>query len=259
MEYKDARERIIAAQELLTKPSVSRSSFESIRAFLKGFHPRLDKALSSCSKALTDLERLQKGEVIELAADALPEDTKENKKRKKALLLFISSWKNLRAEVERVESELKHRHERGDTSFRQNVTTLGRIMGLAKGPLGIITVIAVALVILNSVAVAIVIQNNGCEPIQPLVYMPIPIPGLSLPQDPIPDGGQGTVKLPPLKFLVDGTDENSIQLTALGYSLNFRLANRGINLLLNGSSLIGQRTTVWLGERPQHELIVVCR
>ena len=86
-----------------------------------------------------------KGDVIELAAEHLPEETAEQKKRKKALILFLRSWKNLKTEVGRVGKELDTQNE--SPSQRQQTRSVARIISGAKGPLGVITIIAVVAVV----------------------------------------------------------------------------------------------------------------
>jgi hypothetical protein len=253
MNYEEAKKRVLAAQELLNEQATSRAKFESIRTLIRGINPRIDKALNASSKALTDLTKLQKGEVIELAAEHLPEDTDENKKRKKTLLLFIKFWKDLKGEVARVQTELeKGRH--GQSSAQ----TIGRIASYAKGPIGLITLVAVGIAYLKFSEVEVVIKNRGCEPLQPIISMPVRIPGLSLPANPIPDGGQDSAFLPPVTFSVDGTRGNVVRLHAFGLKLDYELGGRDIDVVLNGESLIGKQSTADFGSQKQHELLVTC-
>lgn len=142
MENKDIKTRILAANKLLTEETTTREKFEAIRALIKGINPRLDKTLEASSKALSDLEKVQKGDFVQLSAEALPEETEEEKKRKRAILLFIKSWKDLQSEVERVRMELG---KEGQTPAEQ-VSSMARIISLVKGPFGIITIAAVVIV-----------------------------------------------------------------------------------------------------------------
>ena len=138
--YTDTKKRIEAAYTLLQEESTSREKFESIRTFIKGINPQLDKQLTSVSGALSDMEKLQKGQVIELSAEHLPERTEEDKRRKRALVLFIRTWKQLASEVERVRAEFEKIREQ--ESVAEKATSASKIVGLAKGPFGIITVVA---------------------------------------------------------------------------------------------------------------------
>jgi len=103
--------------------------------------------LENSSKALSDLEKFQKGEMIELTAEHLPENTEEEKKRKKALLWFIRNWKSLHSEVDRVKKEF----EKGTQGTEQKIQSGGRIVGFAKGPFGLMTALAIIIVISLSV------------------------------------------------------------------------------------------------------------
>src|SRR3972149_5616128 len=107
MEPQDAREKIAAAQEILNQDSTTVEKVQSLAVLLKGINPKINKLCDSLSKTLSTLQKLQKGEVIELTAENLPEETKEQKKRKKAILFLIRSLKELRSEVNRVKQELE--------------------------------------------------------------------------------------------------------------------------------------------------------
>jgi len=143
MDPLDTKKRIFAAHKLLTEKTTSRQKFESVRTLIKGLNLKVDKMLDEISKSLTKLEKLHKGEYIELTAEHLPEDTEERKKRKKYLLLFIRNWKGLKSEVERVKKEF----EKGSQGTERKIQSGGKIVAFAKGPLGLITAIAVVAVI----------------------------------------------------------------------------------------------------------------
>lgn len=127
------------------------------------------------------------------------------------------------------------------------------------GAVAVVGAVVGGLAYLAVSSVSIVIKNQGCEPIAPVVYMPIPLPGIDFPERPIPDGGQDTMRIPGLSFTVDGTTPGTIRLTALKITFTFTLADSGIDLLLNGQSLIGKQTTVNLGEQKTHELVMMCK
>jgi len=143
MDPLETKKRIFAAHKLLTEKTTSKQKLESVKALIKGINPRIDKLLEDSSKAFSDLEKLKKGEVIELTAEHLPENTEEEKKRKKALLWFIRNWKSLHSEIDRVKKEFELGKQRGE----QQVASAGKIVAFAKGPIGLTTVIAVVLVI----------------------------------------------------------------------------------------------------------------
>lgn len=102
MNSQEVKKRIEAAYTLLSEETTTREKFESIRTLIKGINPQLDKQLARVSGALADVEKLQKGQVIELSAEHLPDRTEEDKRRKRALILLIKSWRQLHSEVERV-------------------------------------------------------------------------------------------------------------------------------------------------------------
>lgn len=143
MDPLDTKKRILAAHKLLTEKTTSKQKLESVKVLIKGINPRIDRLLEDSSKAFSDLEKLQKGEMVELTAEHLPENTEEEKKRKKALLWFIRNWKSLHSEIDRVKKEFELGKKRGE----QQVASAGKIVAFAKGPIGLTTAIAVVLVV----------------------------------------------------------------------------------------------------------------
>lgn len=139
----DTRERMNSAFQLLTGVEISVNTFEHVRSLIKGIHPVLDKKLEICSKALDKLQKVQSGDIISLSAEGLPENDEKEKKRKKALLFFISSLKNLQSEIKRVGNEL---HSSQNSSSNQ-IWSWGRIIKFAKGPFGLVTLAALVIVI----------------------------------------------------------------------------------------------------------------
>ncbi|OGY17913.1 MAG: hypothetical protein A2784_01800 [Candidatus Chisholmbacteria bacterium RIFCSPHIGHO2_01_FULL_48_12] len=253
MKYVDTRKRLLAADKLLRGETTTRQKFESARILIKGINPKVDRAVDEVHKVLRRLEQIQDQKLIELTADNLPENTDKQKKRKRALLLLLKWWKELKSEVKRVKHELE--------AESPNIAKGGRIVGLAKGPLGIITgaavIIAAGLVALNSVAVTVVIQNQGCATVVPQTSVRIALPGLSLPSEPIPAGGQSTATLPPLKFEVDGRGP-ILRLIAYGMTIRFDYP-ADTQILFNGTNLIGKNTQIDLGIQKQHKLELRCK
>lgn len=249
------RKNIESALELLDENSTTFDKFESIRTLLKGLNPKIDSALSTCSKQLKHIENLQEGNVIDLTAENLPEQTPEQKKREKAILLFLRHWNELEDEVERVQKELDNSQQPGN-SHHPAVSTSGKILGLAKGPLGITTIIAVAaVVIMQAISVKVAVKNVGCDPIN-LGLIPIPLPGLSLPKDPIAPGAEGVATLPPLNVTVDATTPGKFTLSTIGLSKEFEVDN--VDVAVNGKSLAGQKTSINLGSSKQHSVVANC-
>ena len=133
--------KILAAYDLLQGDSITIEKFESIRILIHGISPKIDKLLASLSTIRADIQKLKQGDIIDLTAENLPEETQEDKKRKKVLLLFIRNWNQLKSEVERVKGELEKSH--GDSS--ETLESTSNILARAKGPLGIVTVAAVVI------------------------------------------------------------------------------------------------------------------
>ncbi len=250
----DTKSRLKAARELLRADTTTSEKLEEIEKLLHGINPKIDKTLLSAAAVLKKIEQVQEQAVIELTAERLPEKTEKQKKRKKYLLLFLKYWDDLKDEVERVRTELQ--------SSDSNVVKGGKIAGLAKGPLGAITavaaVIAGGLVLLNSVAVSMVIKNNGCDTIQPQAYANVSLPGLKLPNEPIPSGGQVTATLPPLKLSVDGSSGTTLILKAYGLTMQFNY-DGNVEIVFDGKLLLGKMTEIDLGSQKLHELVISCK
>ena len=164
MDLKDTKIRIETAYKLLTSETTSKEKFESIRTLIKGLNPRLDTLLDNTSKVLSDIQKLQKGDIIILTAGQLPENTEEEKNRKKKLLLLINSWRNLTSEVKRISLELEHMKDTdasNKTTSIEKVESVGRIAAVTKGPFGIITLIAIVIA-----GVSLFIAGNNTPTIQ---------------------------------------------------------------------------------------------
>jgi len=140
MNPSNTKERIKAVYHLLTQETTTHEKLDHIKTLIHGINPRLDTKLDSLSQLFSDYEKLHNGDVIELNAEHLPEETEEEKKRKKALLLLIKSWKELRNEVERVKTELEHKNTQ-----QGQVKSFGKIIAGAKGPFGVITIVALVI------------------------------------------------------------------------------------------------------------------
>lgn len=259
MDYNQLRKRLEAAEKLLSEESTTRAKFEAARALIKDIDSRLDCTLADCSKALSTVEKIEKKKVIDLAAEALPEDTPQRKKRKKALLLFLGHWRQLQGEVKRVRGELQPESQQAPANQSQIISGLGRILALAKGPLGLITLVAIGIVLLENISATVKIKNQGCPTLYPTVSIPIPIPGLKLPKEPIAAGQEAEAKLPPLTVKVANQADQNIILQALNFQLQFQLSPETEDLLFDGRSLLGKETTVSFKKGATHEVIVRCQ
>lgn len=252
MNYQDIQKRLEAAGQLLNQSSTTREKFNSIRNLIKGISSKLDKLLDEAGKALSHLERVENLQVIELTAEAIPEVTEEDKRRKKALLLFLGFWKDLKSEVARVQTEVNQGKHISQPS------TFAKIFSFAKGPFALITIAAVGIVYLNSNSVEVKIKNQGCDAINPVVKIPFPIAGLKLPSVPILNGDHGYASLPKMKINIDGTTADKIKVSAFNVSWNFDLNGDQIDLRFNGKLLNAARTEIDLGASSEHELIISC-
>lgn len=141
----DAKARFIAASKLISADTASIEKFEAVRDLISGLNPQVDNLLKKCSEAISKIEKLQKNDVIEFSAESLPENTEEQKKRKKVILLFIRYWRDLQSEMERVRAEFE---DRGEKSSQEQVAGAGKIAAFAKGPFGIITLAAVIIAVI---------------------------------------------------------------------------------------------------------------
>lgn len=242
MDPKTLKKRVLAAADLLSSPTISKSKVDDLATLLGGINPKLDHALAEIKKTWGHLDKLQAGEVVELTLEALPAVTEKDKKRKKYLLLLLSLQKDLKAEVKRLEAK----------------PSLWEVAAGAKGPLGLVTILAAGWVALQVTAVTLTITNDGCDPINPVVNIPFPVAGISLPKETIADGGSGIATLPPLTVTVDGTSPEMVRLSALALSMNFALGSPGISLALNGQPLLGRVTTVRLSDQKSHTLLISC-
>jgi len=143
----DTQEKMLAAYQMLQVPSLSVATFEQVRTMVKGIHPGIDKKLELCSKAISKMQKIQQMDVISLTAEGLPEDTEKNKKKKKAILFLINSLKDLQSEIKRVTHEFSHQ-----SGNNTSVSSWGRIIKYAKGPLGLITAAAILIVVVSSIS-----------------------------------------------------------------------------------------------------------
>ncbi|MBI2594584.1 hypothetical protein HYW39_02700 [Candidatus Curtissbacteria bacterium] len=181
MDLASQKQKIEAAYSLLSAESTTVEKFDSASKLLAGINPKIDKKLQVCAEALLIIANIQRGEIIDLSARNLPEKTEEQKKRKRAILAFIKTFKELKGEVERVKKELQNLNQ-------STTTSLGRIAALAKGPFGLIT--ALALVIVLAIAFMRGNQPQTRNQIQTATVSPqatpSPTPALSPATTPIP-------------------------------------------------------------------------
>lgn len=256
MNYKTLKPKLDAAEKLLFSETTSAAKVASVSALLKGIHPKIDGLLAVCDKEIEKLDKMEKGAIIELTAEHLPQHTEEQKKRKRILLFFLKHWNELKSEVKRIEAELeksKHDHSPGQKALHAR-----NIIGFAKGPLGLITIVAAGIVALKMVSVQVVIKNQGCNSLQIPVTLPVPIPGLSLPAGPITDGSWTVATLPPVNVTVDGTTGRMLEVTLAGKQFGYSLMSQINDVTFDGGSLLGKKTDIALGSSKEHVVVVRC-
>lgn len=251
----DKRKKLVAARELLDGSTTTRAKLAALMTLLMGVHPKTDALLTECNEALSIAGNIEQGDVIHLSAEALPERTEEEKKRKRALLLFIKNWKELQSEVARIQAELGGQSSDGGSQ----ASTWGRIFAFSKGPLAVVAVVAVGLGALSATSVSLTIKNDGCTTIQIQNPLPVSIRGLSLPAEPIQNGSFGVATLPPLTLDVDGTMPEEVFLKALGFSTSIKLPSNIADVTFNDTSLLDKKTQISLSEKKEHELVLSCR
>lgn len=137
----DTHKKMLSAYNLLAQDAISLSSFGHISTLLKGIHPDIDEKLAICEKAVSNLQKVLDGDMVTLSVEHLPEKDEKQKKRKKLLLFFINSLKDLQSEIQRITAEFSN-----SSSPSQNIWHAGKIIKFAKGPFGIVTGIALVIV-----------------------------------------------------------------------------------------------------------------
>lgn len=247
----EIKERVQAAMVILNEGSTSLEKVQSAVGLLKGVNKKLDMMLVVCEKSCAQIELAKEGAVIELATELMPADTEEEKKRKKLILVFIRTWTDLRNEVSRIQADLEAGKSPEDSSFWLSA------LSAAKGPLAVVTLVAIGIGVMSQTSVDVVIQNEGCSTIYG-TGVPISIPGLVIPSAPIAAGQSATMTIPPLTLTVDGTSGTGLKLSSLVFSFTFGFSKAVTDIQLNDKSLLGRVSTVELGSSESHTLRLIC-
>lgn len=119
--------------------------------------------------------------------------------------------------------------------------------------------VGTAVIYLNQTAVEVVIKNQGCNTLIMPVGISFPVPGVQLPEDPIPPGGQGVAKVPRVTLNLDATNRDSVAVLVLGVPIPVNVGRQYASVKLDGAELLGTRTTIQIGSRKQHELVISCQ
>lgn len=134
--------------------------------------------------------------------------------------------------------------------------------GLGKALVGGLIVIAAivgaAVAYLNFTSVEVGIWNNGCDTLYMPAALPVSIPGIELPDGPIPPGGHGTARVPRMTVHVDATQPGTIVVTVLGLPVSIHVGGDVTGIELDGMQILGQSIPVKIGGRAQHELVISC-
>lgn len=299
MSSSDYQNRLLAVAEIFNQDLPVRRKLDALKTGIRNINPVLDEKLDHCCHAWDHLNKLREGKITEvvvesmpegseeekkrkqkarqllrfyknlesgnfrdITADLLPEETEEEKERKRKFLLFVQFWRDLESEVARLRSEINQLSQAKNNPTNQ-VGVVSRIVGLAKGPFGLITLLAFGVVLFsnffNSVSREVVVINQGCATIYPQTQMDINLPGFRLPKEAIPNGGRSTIVLPPLDLAVDYTNSQKGKISGYGLSFTIEALGVGVEPILNGQNLLGKITRVRLSERETHELVLRCR
>ncbi len=250
----ESQKRLSAALSLCSDMTLSREKITSLRTLIEGINPKVDKHLAECDAALSTVTKIQDGEIVQLTAEHLPENTDDEKKYKRALLLLISLWKNLRTEIVRVQGELGSPDAKTDGG-----NTWLRIVKGAKGPLGLVTLVAVGVALMYQSSVVVTLHNDGCGTMVAHGAIPISLPGLSLPNEAIQSGDSADITIPGIPLTANGTDKGSLQLSSVGFSFSIQLPSTIRDVTFDGTSLLGKVTDLNLSGKDTHSLIVQCR
>lgn len=144
IKFEETRQRLEAAASFLGQTSVDLSTLKSLQTLVKGIHPKLDGILLVLVNSLDSWQKLGNGQIIDISAQYLPEETEPEKKRKKAVLFFLRNWNELKSEVGRVRSRLT---QNSNPTAQNQIGSWAKITARAKGPLGLITLLAVVAVL----------------------------------------------------------------------------------------------------------------
>lgn len=255
---KQLRAQLEAACVLMEGDTTTLEKIEKLKVLLSGINPTLDSKLDSIFKAYGHLKSSLQGDVIHLSLQGLPESSPAEKKRKKLLAIFITSWKSLKSEVARVQGYYDN-VQSGAGSTAGSIAKTGLF---AKGPFGLITGVAIVVVgvglLLKQATTSVEIVNLGCPPLTVPGELPFKIPGLRLPESPIISGSPSTATLPTLTIDVRASS-SLISVTILGQTGGYTLPSRTKDVIFDGKSLLNQTTTLKLGSSRTHNLTIKCK
>lgn len=235
------------------KKKKSKRARKALLAFLR----RLNKACKTFQTAdqwYGLVEQLEP--IIQDHAEAIPAN--DQGRLRQAMQLAGAGREGLARGCDVLQFELSHVAGSLPGAVGAGTAVLGVVVAAA-------VVVTAAVVTMNARAARLVIQNRACGPL-PLAGGMVPgldwafgALGVQLPDQPIPDGGSGTITLPPVAFDLDCTDGEACFLKVLGQSAPISLGHRVAAVTLDGEPLLGQATRVEVRPRSTHVLLVECR
>ena len=242
------KKRVRAGLELLCEETTSLDKICKAATMLSRISPEMDGKLGKISEIAQKLKAVSEGDVIGLSAEKLPEKTKLQRKRKKLMLMLLTHTKDLKSEVERINAA-------------KTAVGGGKILATMKGPLGLVTIGAAAIVAvgawLSSISVEVNVKNLGCRPVQPIIEQRVDIPGLKLPAEAIGSGESDVVKIPGLTMKVEIVG-GKVNLEVMGKTKSYALPGEIRDVIFDGQTLMGSSRIIELGKAKKHELILVC-
>jgi len=255
---KQIRAQLESAYVLLGEDTTTIEKLEKIKSLLLGINPSLDKKLTEAGNALNHLQAAFNTDIIHLTPHALPELTPADKKRKKLLILFITSWKSLRSEVKRVQGYYAGVKDGSPAQASGSIVKTGLF---AKGPFGLITIAAVAIVgiglLLKQATTTVEIQNLGCPPLA-VPQMEVKIPGIKLPGGPIVAGNPEYATLPTMTLIIQ-TNRTHLTVNAFNQTVSYTFPNHTSDVRFDDASLLDRTTTLKLGSSRSHSLTIECK
>jgi len=105
----------------------------------------------------------------------------------------------------------------------------------------------------------VVVRNEGCGPLAlPGAGLLDRLPGVDLPAGPIPEGGEGAFRLPPITVRVDATHPGEVALQGIGVRLAFPAPRLG-SVQVDGEEVMGRTLALPLQGGRVYRVVLSCR
>ena len=256
MEHKVAKKKLVAAQEILNDPKVSLEKFAKLRELLYGLHPSLDEILHVLDVRASELGRLIGGDFLAVSLQVFPETAVKEIQNKQLLVEFWNGYEKLKVGVAQALDGIEA--AQNQPKRPRKPWHLPRFMNLVRGLPGLfILLILFVIALLQFSSATISIVNNGCHTITPSISLPQWIPGLSIPRNPIPNGGIGDATVPGLTYSIDGTERGEVTVKAFSFSLPFDVIGFD-DIMFDGVTILGRKRSVSAFGSGDHILEFVC-